>query len=174
MSGPSTSTLRRRRDENVGKERKRALQRGRDVHVRELPGKAAENRPPFAGCRNPKSRHEREPPSAPLEAGAASWWDGPRPASDEGADGAYGAGSIDDEEGRVRGLLLSPQPPVCARARRALHDVSSRQPGGAAPAPAAALQLPPGAPHAGGVGVPQRAGAGGAARILIPRRAAPP
>ena len=45
------------------------------------------------------------------------------------------------------------------------------QPRGAAAAAAAALQLPPGAAHAGGVGVSHRPGAGRAARLLTARDA---
>src|SRR5438270_13336460 len=67
-------------------------------------------------------------------------------------------------EGQLRSVLLQGQPPVCARAGRAVRDVSPR--GGAAQtATAAALRVPPGAALARRVGVSLRAGAGRAPRL---------
>ena len=63
---------------------------------------------------------------------------------------------------RCEDCFFHAQPAVCAGAGRALRDLPPER-GRAAPAPAAAVRVPPGAPLARRLGVPLRAGAGGAA-----------
>src|ERR1039458_9748851 len=60
------------------------------------------------------------------------------------------AGQASSQAGHVRGLLFRGQPLVCAAPRRAVRDVSPER-GPAEAAPAAAVRVPSGAPHAGGL-----------------------
>src|SRR5215210_394236 len=68
-------------------------------------------------------------------------------------------------EGELRRLLLRSKWSVRSRTRRAVRDLPSRPSRGPAAAEPAALRVPPGAPPPGRVGVPDRAGAGRAARL---------
>src|SRR5438067_13297363 len=77
------------------------------------------------------------------------------------------------EEGDLQGLLLRPEPPLCARAGRAVRDLPPQRGPTAAPR-ADAVRVSLRAPRARGVGVPDRSGAGGAARLSrAPRAVAP-
>src|SRR3954452_10505265 len=64
-------------------------------------------------------------------------------------------------------MLLRAQRPVRAEPGRGVRDVPARPPRGAAPADPAALRVPPGAPPAGGLGLPYGTGAGCASRLAI-------
>ncbi|CAA9517799.1 MAG: hypothetical protein AVDCRST_MAG53-3308, partial [uncultured Solirubrobacteraceae bacterium] len=77
-----------------------------------------------------------------------------------------GEGSGCGQEGLMRAVLLPVQHALCAGARRALRQLPSKHPRGAAPSEPAALRLSRRAPHAGRLGLPERGGAGRAARGL--------
>ena len=125
-------------------------------------------RPAFAGCPDPKTPYEREPPSRdPLRRAPGACCDGPRFGwCDEGCwDGMVKTRTTTKkaacEDCFFRRNLL------CAlQVDEPCPTFRPDSPEGLRPAAAAALRLPPGAPHAGGVGVSQRAGAGRAARAL--------
>jgi hypothetical protein len=76
-------------------------------------------------------------------------------------------GQAPGAEGELRGLLLPHQPALRTGPERAVLDVQTQR-GRTAPAPAAAVRVPSGAPLARGLGVPIGAGAGGAALLTVP------
>jgi hypothetical protein len=69
-------------------------------------------------------------------------------------------------EGQLRGLLLPHEPALRAGAQRALFDIPSQR-GPTAPATAAAVRIPSGAPLTGGLGISLRPRAGGAAHVVL-------
>ena len=129
-------------------------------------------------CGLPGSKNSSRAETAlarPLEPGAAACWDGPcHEASTRGGRGAWRRAratkkvACEDCFFHCNLLCALELDEPCATFR-------PDGPDGLRPPQQLRFTLPPGAPHAGGVGVPQRAGAGRAARVLNARRwRAPP